>query len=130
MIQLATNFNLPPGSRLDVGRPYFDEELERMAVTIRLLTAPGTNAPVASVSLVVTNTDSDKIARQTAPAVGLGIERPERYFIVTQRPTPTGYTDAVNAWRTGGATPAQRRNAFEAHLYAAGHLEASLAAAP
>lgn len=126
MIQLATTFNLPAGSRLDIERPFFDEYLERLTVTIKLMTAPGTGSTVTTVELVITNTDSQKVARQTSPAVGLPIGAVERYFIVTSRATPTGYTDAFSAWKAA-ATPAARRDALTAHLYSAGHIEASLA---
>lgn len=125
MFNLTTTFNLPAGSRLDIKPSNIDDDLQTMLVSITLMSAPGTGTPIAMVTLELTNIESDKIARQASPAVGLVIHDRDRYFIRSRRATPTGFTDAINAWR-GGATMAARRTALEQHMLAAGHLDATL----
>ena len=127
-INLTTNFNLPGGARLVVDRPsgakMFDEDAEILRVAVELRLAAATNALIVAVLLEITNVESDKIARQATPAVGLNIDDRDRYFVRTKRATPTGYTDAMNAWKAG-ATPAARKSALEAHMLAAGHIDAT-----
>jgi hypothetical protein len=125
MLTLTTSFNLPAGSRLDIKPTTIDDEAQTMLVTVTLMSAPGTGSAIAMTTLELTNVESDKLARQTNPAVGMVIHDRDRYFLRTRRATPTGFTDALTAWR-GGATMAARRTALEQHLLAAGHLDATL----
>ena len=124
-INLTANFAIPNATRLVADKPVTDDDNEVMRVPLELRSAAATNALVTRVILEITNIESTKVARQAAPAVGLNIEDRDRYFLITRRPTPTGFTDAINAWRAG-ATSAARKAALEAHLLAAGHIDATL----
>ncbi len=92
-------------------------------VTIVLLNA--TNLVVSQKTIAIHDGTSDKLDF-TTPQVGQSLQE-ALLFSPSALSTPTGYTDAVNAWRAGGATAALRRTALEAHLLSVGYMGSTLA---
>lgn len=127
-INLTTPFAIPNGTRLVFARFEFDDDQETLEVPIELRTPGATDARVAGFRMIIRNGACTHVARQAAPPPGLALGDVSRYFVFSERTVPSGYADAVNAWRSAG-TPGQRRAALEAHLLAAGHIHSSLGGA-
>lgn len=125
-ITLTTPIAIPQGTRLVVGFPVIDESNSGMRVPVSLFTPVASNREVAKTILSLADGTSDMVARQASPTPGLNMDDPTVYFVVTQRATPTAFTDAMAALRAANNAPAARRLALEAHLLAAGHIDASL----
>lgn len=93
-------------------------------VTIALLN--GANVVVSSKAINIRDGISDKLSYNVNPQAGQSML--DALLLSEQAmSTPTGYTDAVNAWRAGGATAAARRTALEAHVLTVGYLDSTLA---
>jgi hypothetical protein len=93
---------------------------------VQLWTGLAVNSMVCEVEMAISNTASVLLSRQGSPAAGLVVTDRDRYFIVSSRSTPTGYTDAMAAARTAANTPGARRTALETHVLSAGHIAADL----
>lgn len=129
---LTTPFTIGNGARLIFATPdnpfIFNDESQELQYTLELRTtvAQG-DIVICSVQCVVRNGLSTQVARQASPAAGLSIGDWRRYFVVSRRSTPTGYTAAKTAERAAADTQVGRRAAMEAHLLSAGHIDATLA---
>jgi hypothetical protein len=124
-ITLTTPYALPSsGTRLLITSVRVDDDQQQGFATIELRSAPGTDYVISSQAVVIRNGLSDRVRRNVSPPAGTRIDE-ALALEQSAVSTPTGYTDAVAAWR-GGATPAARRSALEAVALAAGWIDASL----
>jgi hypothetical protein len=120
---LSVNFTIPNGQRLEYPKFKWDEENKVLSFDVELRMSAGNGSRVITrVPMEIRDGDSDQLTRQASPAAGINIDDPAGYFVKTKRATPTGYTDAINAWRAANATNT-RRSALEAHLSSAGHID-------
>ena len=127
-ISLTTNFTLPPGARLEFGRFDFDDDAQTLTVRVELRSSiPNNRRLIAGATMQIRDGTCSTLARQAAPAPGLNIDDPTHYFIQGTRTVATGYTDAKTAERAAANTPGARRTALEAHMFSAGHIDATLA---
>lgn len=124
-IDLTIPFAIPNATKLEIGRPDFDDDTGACLFRLTLKTNNVSSARICAWDMILRDGTSHRVQRQASPAVGLNIEDTQRYVIIDTRSTPTGYTDAVNAWRSSG-TANNRQAAFKAHLLSAGHIDASL----
>lgn len=131
MIALTTNYAgataVPNGTRLVFGRFDFDDEQQVMTVPVELRSPNATDVLYARVTMILRNGESSLLSRQTNPPAGLAANDPARYFIQTTRNAASGYTDAMGVARGAANTPGGRKNALEAHMLTAGHIDSSLA---
>jgi hypothetical protein len=118
MITLTAPRPLGSATRWRVDRVLPNEEAEEALAIVQLLT-PG----------LMLITDRFVTIRNGA-SIGVAIDpSPARFsdaLVNTSVSTPSGYTDAVNAWRTGD-TPAARRAALETWMLSAGVAGANMA---
>jgi len=126
MITLTTPVAIPQGTRLLIGFPQIDESNSYMVVPVALLTPAASNREVCRANIQLADGVSQMVARQASPPVGLALDNPDNYFVITTRATPTAFTDAMAVLRAANNTPAARRLALEAHMLSAGHIDATL----
>ncbi len=122
-INLTTPVAITNGTRLVIADVNPNDAAQSMSITYELRTAPATDLLISTATIVIRNSTSDRVLRG-APPVGAGVQA----FLRTELnavATPTGYTDAINAWR-GQATAAARRNALDALGLSAGWVDSSL----
>jgi hypothetical protein len=125
-LTLTTPFTLANGTRLIITSARPDDDAQILNVSFELrTTVPGGDLVISRKEVSVRNGVSDRIKRNAAPAAGTMLFD---LLLFEQQvlSTPTGYTDAINAWRAA-ATPAARRAALEALGLTAGWIDASLA---
>lgn len=123
MITLTAPFALANGTRLVATMAKPDDDEQVFTITYELRTAPATDIVLASQTIRVRNTRSERLQRN-ASATGIAARD-----LIQVDPngisTPTGYTDAIAAWRAA-ATPATRRAALDAVGLSAGWIDSSL----
>lgn len=124
-IDLTTPFSIPNATKLEISRPLFDDDSGECSFSVTLRTNNVTAAKICSWCMIIKDGTSDKVARQASPTVGLNVEDRDRWVILTTRTTATGYTDLVNAWKTGNNSN-NRQSAFKALLLSAGHIDSTL----
>lgn len=127
-MQLTVDYLIGNGKRLVIAKVNPDEEQQTMTISWELRTGLGAtpnDAVLASKVMVVRNGSSDRLNRQASPAAGSRINE-----LLLLEPlalsTPTGFTDAMNAWRAAATTNA-RKAALEAHGLVVGWIHANLA---
>jgi hypothetical protein len=134
-ISLTVNYPSQPPARLEFAP--FDgsgatfawiDDIEALITRVELRTSAANGRRlICSVVMEIRNGTSTTLARQSSPVAGLDYCHSGYYFIVGNRITASGYTDAMAAWRAAANTPSARRTAMEAHFLSAGHIDASLA---
>jgi hypothetical protein len=131
MLTLTTPYAAVQFPRLILTELHLNDDLQILTFDVQLWTGLAVNALVCSVPMLIQNGISSLLSKQGSPAAGLVINDPLRYFILSSRSTPTGYTDAYTAARAAANTPAARRTALETLISSlgAGHIDASLAGA-
>lgn len=123
-ITLTTPYSFPNCTRWLVTGFTTDENAQVAQVVVRFASASGTNLTAQNVKLVIRNGLCDRVVRNSAPAANglLG----DVALQASALNLASGYTNAINAWRVGGATPALRAAALEAHLLSVGIIDATL----
>ncbi len=123
-INLTTPFNVNNGARLLVFKVDVRDDDSELTVTLQLRTSVASGDIVVSeCALIIRNGASDRISRGTiSPGQSYASALLYEPRAVS---TPTGFTDAVNAWR-GGNSPSNRKVALEAQMLAAGTIHSSL----
>jgi hypothetical protein len=124
-IDLTTPFVLQNGTKIDISQPDFRDDTSECKYVLYLRTSNAANAQICQWDMIIRNGQSIRADRQVSPAVGLVINDLDRYIVLSFRDTPTGYTDAINAWKAGNAG-SSRQSAFKSHLLSAGHIGPSL----
>lgn len=124
-ITLTTPLPVPNVTRWFVSSVRADDDNAVMTIQIDFRSAPATNQLLTRASLqifnLITGGSSNKISRQI-PIVG---GNSSDVLTVSQISLPTGYDDAVAAWR-GGNTPAARKSALETYLLSSGIVDSTL----
>lgn len=121
-VNLNVNINLPNATRWMVNTVQVDDDAARMTVLIQLRTTGVTDLIVYEIPLTVINGVSSKLSR----AVPTPLQSVTSVLSVGSLSTPTGFTDAMNAWKGGGNANA-RKTALEAYLLSSGIVDSSLA---
>lgn len=123
-INLTVPFNVNNGGRLLVFKVAPDDEAAQMGVTLQMRTSVAAGDLVISeTTIIIRNGTSDRVSRGTLSA-GQGYVGALLYEH-SALSTPTGFTDAINAWR-GGTSTANRKTALETQMLSAGTIHASL----
>jgi hypothetical protein len=122
----------PNGTKLFIGQPVpvdADPDLGTPA-ELRYVCAIRSNNATGVIhcqwEMFLRDGESLMAERQSTPPANTGLHDVARYVTLSLRQTPTGYTDALNAWKAGN-TRNVRYTAFKAHLFTAGHLGPGLA---
>lgn len=124
-ISLTTPFAIPNCTRWMVTSVNIDDNNLSMLVTLEFRSPAATSQLIARCVLGIYNLAtgglSSKVIR-TAPLVGGGVGDILSFSTIS---LPTGYDDAVTAWR-GGANATARKNALETFLLTSGIVDSSL----
>jgi hypothetical protein len=95
-----------------------------MTIQIEMRTPPASDLVVSRKVIQVRNGTSDRVSRNSSPAVGTPLED-----LMILAPgavsTPTGYDQAISAWKAG-ANPGARKAALETEGLARGWIDSSL----
>lgn len=123
-LTLTTPLSLPNGTRLLISHVDVDDDNSVMNVTFQMRSPVATDLLVSQRVIQVRNGLSDRLSRGGMPP-GSSYDTG---LVVTPgvQSTPTGYTDAINAWR-GGATANARKTALETLGLSAGWIDSTLA---
>lgn len=124
-VTLTTPIPVPNVTRWMISAVNANDDTSIMIVTIEFRSAPATNQLLVRATLQIANVVAGglttKIARQT-PIVG---GNSSDILTFSQLSLPTGYDDAIAAWRSG-ATPNARKAALETFLLSSGIVDSSL----
>jgi hypothetical protein len=119
-INLTVALTLPNATRVLVSNVHADEESEVMYLNVEMRTTSATNHVVSTRAIVIRNGVSDQLVRGTLTANGPLTDALQKNNGTLN--TPTGFTDALNAWR-GNATASGRKAALEAYLLSVGIVD-------
>lgn len=122
-LNLTTPIPLPNGTRLSVASINVDDDNSIMSLTFQLRSPNASDLIVSQRVVQIRNGLSDKIAKGSMP-VGSGYDS-ALVVSVSAVSTPTGYTDAINAWRAQ-ASANTRKAALETLGLSAGWIDATL----
>ncbi len=124
MITMTTARALGQATKWQVSNVEHDEKGLVAAVTVQLLNAA--NIVISQKTFFIRDNGlSDKLDYNTSPQAGQVITDALVYTPNVLN-TPTGYSDAFAAWKTG-STPAARQSALESHLLTVGYMGSTLA---
>lgn len=129
MITLTTPISIPNVTRWRISPLAglsIDEDQNVMVAILQFLTG-ASQLVAAQIAVRVTNGGCDKVIRNSSPTAGQSVS--DVAVLTTPIQLPSGFDNAVNAWRLGGATSALRRQALEAHFLTAGIVDSSLTGA-
>jgi len=124
VLNLTTPVTLPNGTRLIIVKVESDDENAVMYVTFQLRSPVATDLLAAQRVVQVKNGLSDRLTRGGL-VVGSTYSDALNVFVGVLS-TPTGYTDAINAWRAQ-ATANARKVALETLGLSAGWIDSTLA---